>query len=48
MIQIRKTWQKQLTVCNTAAGLLHTHLTYGTGLMFVCINNLPQLKEVAP
>ena len=48
MVQIRENRQKHLTARIADAGLLRTGLTLGTVRMFVCIINMPGVKESAP
>jgi hypothetical protein len=48
MVRIREKTQKQLTNRIADAGLLRTDLTLGTVRMFICINNVLQIKESAP
>ena len=48
MVQIRENWQKQLIARIADAGLLRTDLALGTVRMFVCIINVPGVKESAP
>ena len=48
MVQIRENRQKQLTSRIADAGLLRTGLTLGTARMFICIINVPGIKESAP
>ncbi len=48
MVQIRENWQKQLTARTADAGLLRTGLALGIVRMFVCIINMPGVKESAP
>lgn len=48
MARIRENKQKHLTIRHTDTALWRADLQTGIFRMFVCIINMPQLKENAP